>query len=67
MARIVAFRRHIPGDGCDSGHACLHFGKGAGQTSLEDLADAPDLSSDAQLLHLEGDLARRKGCMGELG
>ena len=35
--------------------------------SLADYSDAPDLSADAELLHLESNFARDKGRMGKLG
>src|SRR5438874_11600519 len=67
MARGDAIRHYLPGDGRNSRDPRVHFGARTDPARLADSPDAPDLSSDAQLLHLEGDLARGERCMGELG
>ena len=67
MARGDAIRHYLPGDGRNSRDPRVHFGTRTDPARLADSPDAPDLSSDAQLLHLEGDLARSERCMGELG
>src|SRR5207248_8058087 len=45
----------------------VHFGTRTDRARLANSPDAPDLSSDAQLLHLEGDFACGERCMGKLG
>src|SRR5947208_7450916 len=67
MARGDAIRHYLSSDGRNSRDTRVHFGARTDLARLADSPDAPDLSSDAQLLHLEGDLARGERCMGELG
>src|SRR5205814_1433597 len=67
MARSVAIYHHILVDGCDPGHARVYSGTRTNPASMADFADAPDLSPDAQLLYLDGNLARGQRSLGELG
>src|SRR2546423_730718 len=67
MARLVAVCDYVSFDGCDSRDPCLHFGKGTGVAGVADPADAAHLPANAELLHLEGDLARNQRGVGELG
>ena len=67
LERGAAVRYHVPGDGRAPGDARLHFGTRTNPARLADSADAPDLPSDAQLLHLESNPARDQRRMGELG
>ena len=67
VERGVAVRHHIPGDGRDPRHARLHVGARTDRARLAHSADAPDLSSHAQLLHLESHPARHQRRLGQLG
>ncbi len=64
---VSAVRHHISVNGCDSGHARLHPGTRTDQARVANFADAPDLSADAELLHLESNSARDQRRLGELG
>ena len=58
LARSHAVRDYVPVHGRDSSQARLSSGARTHRPCLADFADAPDLSSEAQLLHLESDPAR---------
>jgi len=67
MAGGHAIRHHILVDGRDPRDARLHSGARTNSARVAHLADALNLSADAQLLHLESDLARGERRLGELG
>src|SRR4051794_8673920 len=67
LERGAAVHHCIPGDGRASCHARLYSGTRTNPERLAYSADAPDLSSDAQLLHLESHPARHQRRMGQLG
>src|SRR5438128_3840678 len=58
LERGAAVRHHLPRNGRAPRHASLHARARADRARLAHLADAPDLSSDAQLLRLESNPAR---------
>ena len=58
VARGHAVRDYVPVHGRDPSQARLSSGKGTHPACLADFANARDLPSDAQLLHLESDPAR---------
>src|SRR5213595_976411 len=64
VERRPAIHYYIPGDGRASRHAGLHFGTGTNPERLADPADAPDLSSHAELLYLESHPARHQRRLG---
>ena len=67
LARGVTIRDHVPGNGCHSGDAGLYSGTRKCRAGLADSADAFHLPADAQLLHLESNLARVKGALVSWG
>ena len=67
LARGVAVRDHVPFNGRDPGDARLHLGTRTNHARVADFTNAPDLSADAELLHLESDFARDQRRVGELG
>jgi cellulose synthase/poly-beta-1,6-N-acetylglucosamine synthase-like glycosyltransferase len=67
MAGGHAIRHHILVDGRDPRDARLHSGARTNSARVAHLADALNLSADAQLLHLESDLARGERRLGGLG
>src|SRR4029077_6221986 len=67
LERGVAVRHHVFSDGCASRHARLYPGTRTDPARLAHFTDAPDLSPDAQLLHLESNPARNQGRLGRLG
>ena len=67
VERGAAVRHHISCDGRAPRHARLYFGTRTNPARLAHFADAPDLSPDAQLLHLESNPARHQRRLGQLG
>src|SRR5207253_4906912 len=76
LARLAALWRvecsdaichYVSGDGSDSRDARLHSRARTDCARLAHFADAFDLPSDAQLLHLESDPARGERRLGQLG
>src|SRR5581483_3621157 len=65
VERRVAVRYYVSGDGRVTCHARLHPGTGTNPAGLADSTDALDLSTDAQLLHLESNPARNQRRMGQ--
>src|SRR5205823_13308289 len=62
-----AVHHRISGDGRAARHARLHFGTRINSSRMAHFADATDLPPNAQLLHLESNLARDQRGMGQLG
>src|ERR1044072_1817297 len=67
LERGPSIRHHVPCNGCAARHASLHSGTRTDPACLAHFTDAPDLPSNAQLLHLESDPARDQRRLGQLG
>ena len=67
LARGHAVRDYVPVHGRDSSQARLSSGARTHRPCLADFANARDLPSDAQLLHLESDPTGDQRRVGELG
>ena len=67
VARGAAVYHHILVDGRATRHARLHFGTRTDRARVAHFADAIDLPTHAQLLHLESNPARDQRRMGKLG
>src|SRR5678815_863121 len=67
LERGAAIRDHVSCDGRAPCHARLYFGTRTNPAGLAHFTDAPDLPSNAQLLHLESHPPRDQRRVGELG